>query len=180
MAATKPEGVSHEGGSDGEFSKCTGHPNSENQVADIHSPHFRAQASGETVTVQSSVSVFSSPAAAARDFAIVQTARGQACVTRLLKRSLSKLNSSRLRTGRATFTWATDHIPGTQGSFAIRVILPLHLTERRIIVPVYVDILAFASGPTEITLETLGLPQPVPTATETRLLTVLLRRAESR
>jgi hypothetical protein len=180
MRATKPEGPGRESGSDAEFAKCTGHPNNENQVAGIHSPDFAAQASGETVTVQSSVSVFSSPAAAARDFAIVRTAAGKACVTRMLKRSLGKLNSRRLRIGRPAFTWATSHIPGTQGSFAISIVLPLHLTGHRLTVPAYMDILAFASGPTEVALETFGLPRPVPTATEERLLTLLLQRAESR
>jgi hypothetical protein len=50
----------------------------------------------------------------------------------------------------------------------------------RVKVPFDIDIAGFVVGQVEVTLFAAGLPEPVPTATERRLLALLVSRAEAR
>ncbi len=177
MEVTKPESESPQHGEDAELAKCVGRESEQNQVLDMNSALFRARGNGQYATVQSDVTVFKSQADVKRDFAATQTAAGQACITQFLKRSLSGLRSSRLHSGAPAFTWSTTRIAGTQGSYAVRITVRLHVKRTAAPTHLYTDILVFAYGPAEIGLETFASPRPLPSATEARLLTSLLARA---
>lgn len=177
MEVAKQESEHPTQGGEAELTKCVGRASEQNQVLDMDSALFRAGGSGQVATVQSDVTVFKSQADVKRDFAATQTAVGQACITRFLKRSLGKLGASR-HNGAPAFTWSTTRIMGTQGSYGVRIVVPLHVKRTGASTHLYTDILVFAYGPAEIGLETFDSPRPLPSATEERLLTLLLERAK--
>jgi hypothetical protein len=176
MQTSGQEGEHH---GNGEVARCLGAAHTDS-LAEIRSLSFKSKnASGEGLGVQSEVTVLPSSAAAAREMAAFRTPRVKACVERIVERSLAKARTGRIAKSKPSFTWASADIPGTEGSYAVRVVMPFANNETGISASYYADILAFASGPAVVELVADGAPQPNSSPSEERLLSLLLIRAKS-
>jgi hypothetical protein len=69
-------------------------------------------------------------------------------------------------------------LPGVSESYLRTIAEPL-LRGTRIRLYIYHDIFSFVSGPAEVEMEATGFARPVPSATEERLLLLLLDRAKA-
>ncbi len=69
-------------------------------------------------------------------------------------------------------------LPGVTQSFLRTKVVPL-LRGGRLRIHIYHDVFTFVYGPAEIELEATGFSHPVPSATEQRLLLLLLDRAKA-
>ena len=176
MQTSGQEGEHH---GNGEVARCLGAAHTDS-LAEIRSLSFKSKsASDEILGVQSEVTVLPSAAAAAREIAAIRTPRVKACMEQIVERGLAKARTGRIAKSKPSFTWASADIPGTEGSFAVRVVMPFANNETGISASYYSDILAFASGPAIVELVADGAPQPYPSASEEHLLSLLLSRAKS-
>src|ERR1019366_6931793 len=66
---------------------------------------------------------------------------------------------------------------GVTGSFGLRI--STAIVVRSVRIPFYLDILGFVYGPTEVILQSSGIPVPFPAAAEQHLYTLLLSRAKA-
>ena len=66
---------------------------------------------------------------------------------------------------------------GANGSFGLRLTLPI--SAPGLTVKAYFDFLGFVRGPEEVTLQSIGVGQPFPAATQEHLFGVLVGRASS-
>ena len=71
----------------------------------------------------------------------------------------------------------TPPAPGTNGAFALRVTLPISV--QGVTVQSYFDFLGFVTGSAEVTLQSVGVNEPFPAATQEHLFGVLVQRART-
>ncbi len=178
VPGTHAGGVEREHHGSGDVARCIGLDRPGN-VMEVHSPSFESKEPGEYLGVESEVTVLPSAAAAARVVAAFHSHRTQACIGRIVEHSLSKLNRSRVHLGKPSFTWTFANIPGTEGSYAARFILPITSVKTGISSAYYIDVLGFVSGPAVVELLVASIPQPYSSASEERLLSLLLSRAKA-
>jgi hypothetical protein len=164
-----------------ELARCTGGVSPELRIVNIHSPAFRVASASERGRVRSAVEVMPSAALAARNNAAARSARGRSCLARFLARALPEQSTGPLRHGPVSISSLPNSLPGADGSFGLRLAttaIGRNLRGGQILTRVYTDVFGFVSGPAEINLTATGLPRPVPSATEQRLLSLLFGRAQ--
>jgi hypothetical protein len=151
------------------------------RVAKFHSPTFSSGRAAQAQLVESSVEVWPTPGLAARDTAAYFSSRGRACVLRFSDASSRRLNRQRaggLQHGRPILATVPNPLPGVSESYLRTIAEPL-LRGKRIRLYIYHDIFSFVTGPAEVELEATGFSRPVPSATEERLLSLLLSHAKA-
>ncbi len=177
VPGTQASGIEREHPRDGQLARCIAfaHPGN---IAEIRSPSFESKEPGEYLGVASEVNVLPSSAAAARVVAAFHTHRAQTCIERIVEHSLSKLNTNRVQPGKPSSTWTFANIPGTEGSYAARIVMPISSVRTGISTSYYIDVLGFASGPAVVELLVASIPQPYSSASEEQLFSLLLSRAK--
>jgi hypothetical protein len=116
-----------------------------------------------------------------RNNAAYLSRRGHACFVRSLEASHKQYNEQhpeQLQYGPITVVTVRIALPGVTRSF-LTTIAETRLRNGQLRLRVYHDTFTFISGSAEIELEATGFSQPVPSATEERLLMLLLDRAKS-
>jgi hypothetical protein len=165
--------------SSGELERCVGSANPGQQLIDIGSPTFGQGGALEQSQVSSGVTVLSSAAAAAREFAAIRSARGRACIARFARREFSRESSGSLLYRAIASTALTAPVAGIGESFGLRLTVTLLAPRTGRTFHLYLDFLGFLEGPAEIGLNTSGFTRPVSAATERRLFSTLYRRAQA-
>jgi hypothetical protein len=181
MAMTGPgksEGT-RERRSAGSLARCAGVVSQGQQLVDISSPSFTRGKALEQEQISSGVSVLSSAADAAREFAAIRSARGRACITRFAERELSRESSGLLHYRGIVVTRLTAPLAGIGASFGLRLTATLSSPRTTHRFHLYLDFLGLRDGPAEISLNVSGFSRPVSVATERRLLSTLNARARS-
>jgi hypothetical protein len=153
------------------------HPVVSAPLAEVSSPQFTRELGLVHQSVQSEVTVASSPAAASRELAQIRTRRTRACVSRYFGLLVRSQSHSRERVGPVSLIQRTPPAPGASGSFAWRISVALAV--RRVQVPVYFDVFGFVVDANEVTLFASGLPIPLSPAAEAHLFSLLLERAKA-
>jgi hypothetical protein len=166
-----------------EFARCAGAASPERQVADIQSATFVLGRPIEATRVRSSIEVFPTASLAAHNYAAIRSARGRACLARLLPQAVQSTPTRRARLlGPTTVSFLPSLLPPGQKSFGVRLQTTVIATSslgKQIRLAVFLDAFDLHSGPVEITLQATSTAHPVPAATERRLLSVLYGRAEA-
>jgi len=124
----------------------------------------------------------SSTSSAAQHNAAQISPRGLACIKRFIPVSLAKTNTRRLRYGPVTLTHLPNPLPGVPGSFAVQITTSVIGIPSQIAATpphVYIDVLGFIAGASEINLTATGFPEPVPEEAEQRLISVLYARTQA-
>jgi hypothetical protein len=159
--------------------RCEGATRPGRNLTDSRSPKFSRGTELETEEIRSYVTVLAKGRPAAAEFAPLKSAAVRECVARVLTRRFAAKAVREARWGRFSVSRLAVQAPGADGTIGIRVAATLTLTLSEVSVPIYFDVLGFASGPAAVALSAVSVTQPVPAATEGRLLSLLLARAEA-
>jgi hypothetical protein len=181
MARTAPgksEGA-RERSSSRSLARCAGVMSQGQQLVDISSPSFTRNGALEQEQVSSGVSVLSSAADAAREFAAISSARGRACIARFAEHELSRESSGLLHYRGIVVTRLSAPLSGIGASFGLRLTATLSSPRTTHRFYLYLDFLGFRDGPAEVSLNVSGFSRPVSMTTERRLLSTLNARARS-
>ena len=165
-----------------ELARCDGELNPELRVIDRASPTFTASAEEENEEIHSSVEVLPTQAVAARHNAAQVSPRGLRCIRHFIPASIAKHNTRRLHYGPVTLSHLPNPLPGVAGSFAVEITTSVIGIPSQIAATpphVYIDVLGFISGTSEINLTAVGFPEPVPEEAEQRLVSLLYTRAQA-
>jgi hypothetical protein len=187
MNASKPE---HEGNAPAHLelalAHCDGELNPQLRVLNRVSPTFTASAEGENEgeheEIHSAIEVLPNQTIAAEHNAAQISPRGLQCIRRFIPASLAKSDTRRLHYGPVTLHHLPDPLPGVAGSFAVEITTSVIGVPSQIAATpphVYIDVLGFLSGASEINLDAVGFPEPVPEEAEQRLISLLYARAET-
>jgi hypothetical protein len=166
-----------------EFAHCFGGMSPARAIVRTSSPEFSIPGvpARQAQFEESRVWVWPSPGRAARNYAAYQSSRGRACFMRGLEASRTQLNKQHpegFQHGPPAVSTVPITLPGVQQSFLRTKAVPL-LRGGRLRIHIYHDVFTFILGPAEIELEATGFGHPVPSATEQRLLLLLLGRAKA-
>jgi hypothetical protein len=164
---------------EGQLAQCLGRSSKRKGLVEADSKNFQQETSTSALSASSEVTVLQSPALAARQLALVKSARTRACVSRYFNLLISGLKTPGAKVGKATLTTGTPSAPGTVGSFGWRLTTTITVVKSGAKVPFYLDILGFVQGPAEVTLLTSGLPEPFPASGELGLFSLLVKRAQT-
>lgn len=165
-----------------EFAHCFGGVRPDRWTVKIHSEEFTAGRAAQFQLVQSRVEVWPTPALAARNNATYLSSRGRSCFVHYLEAFHARLNKQRpeqLQYGPLTVATVPNPLPGVSRSF-LRTIAETRLRGRQVRLHIFHDIFTFISGPAEVELEATGFSRPVSSATEERLVLLLLGRAKEK
>jgi hypothetical protein len=162
------------------FARCAGAVNPNRRIVNVKSPTY-VERGGEPTQLKSSVEVMPSATLAARNYAAVRTARGHACLVRVLPLVLGGATARSGGFGPATISFLPDLLPSGEESFGVRVTTSRTtiLAGKQTRVPVYLDIFEILAGPAEVGLSATSLSQPPSSTTERRLLSLLYDRAQA-
>lgn len=127
--------------------------------------------------VSSEVTVEPSAQAALNALAAIRSAHVRGCFSRYLERAFRAEHVSGATVGPVTIQSGTPPAPGTSGGFGWRVTASFGV--RGIKVPLYLDILGFIDGPSEVTLTSSSVLRPFPAEAQQHLFALLLARARA-
>ena len=160
-----------------QLSACDGSVPASGAWAQAQSPSFDQPSSAQAVTsISSSTRILPTTQLVARDLATAEGPRELPCVrkelTTVLEASLGKGNSVSLSGQRAA--------PVIAGTFTLRFTATLDLKQgaTRVKVPLYADVIGFAYGQAEVSLNVVQSGARPSAAFERRLAGVLLARAK--
>jgi hypothetical protein len=163
----------------GELDRCEHASGRAPKPMELNSPRLVRGVELESEEIRSYVAVWLDGRSAAREISRVDSRGVRECVARVLTRRFDDKSVREARWGRVSVSPLAVHAPGTDAALGIRVAATLNLKFSEVTVPIYVDLLAFASGPAAVELSAVSVTQPVPTATEQRLLSLLLGRVQA-
>lgn len=158
-----------------ELEKCAHAAGEAHKLAEAKSDEFKRAVRGLPQEVSSSVSIEQSPAYAEQDLKAIRSPRGQSCIVKLVNSALKAKNLGGAKAGAASISEGTPPAAGTNGAFGIRLDVPI--TVQGVTVQAYFDFLGFVHGSEEVTLQSIGVNQPFPAATQEHLYGELVAHA---
>jgi hypothetical protein len=187
MNASSPE---HEGKAPTRIelalARCDGEQNPTQRVLNRVSPTFISptedEGESEHEEIHSSVEVLPAAAIAARHNRAQISPRGLDCIRHFIPTAFAKSDTRRLRYGPVILQHLPNPLPDVPGSFAVRIATSVLGVPSQIAATpphVYIDILGFLSGASEINLTATGFPEPVGEEAEQHLLTLLYNRTQT-
>ena len=127
------------------------------------------------LSVSSEVTVEPSAQTALGALAAIRSAHVRGCFSRYLERAFRAVPGATV--GPVTSQSGTPPAPGTSGGFGWRVTASFGV--RGIKVPLYLDVLGFVDGPSEVTLLSSSVLRPFPAEAQQHLFALLLARARA-
>jgi hypothetical protein len=162
-----------------EFRACEERGFHARPILETSSPRLKRGRELEAEQFSSTVSVVPDAGAVAREFASMQSATVRECLAQALTRNFSTKAVQEAHWGHFTLSPLPISLPGVSATLGIRATVALNIPYNEVSVPIYVDLLAFAVGHGEVELTAISLTQPVPAATESEILALLLARAKA-
>ncbi|HTY95708.1 MAG TPA: hypothetical protein VMB91_01620 [Solirubrobacteraceae bacterium] len=153
------------------------HPIAQTPLAEASSPEFKREAGIASASVQSEVTVAANRAVAARELAKARSSRTRNCVSHYVELLVHSQSHPGARFGKVSLVQRIPPAPGTDGSFAWRISVPV--TAHGLTLALYFDIFAFVSGANEVTLFVSTVPIPPPAGIESHLFALLLAKAKA-
>ena len=160
-----------------EMLRCAGLGGASKAVVEEGSKSFQLKRSVIQLSVSSEVTVERSRAAALRALAAIRSAHVRGCFSRFLEQLFHGEQLNGATAGAVSIQSGTPPAPGTSGAFGWRVTASFRV--RGIKVPLYLDILGFVAGPSEVTLLSSSILRPFPAEAQQHLFTLLLARARA-
>lgn len=112
-----------------------------------------------------------------RDLTAIRSPRAQACFEHFLDQMVVSSAGGSVQFGQAQIAPLAADAPGMGGSFGYRVTITGSAGTAGPQVTIYADVLGFARKNYEIDLNAIAAGQPIPTATEQHLFSLLATRA---
>lgn len=162
-----------------EASRCEGTASPAARVLDVRSPKFVRGGGLLREAVKSDVEVKLSAVAAQRDAAAIESARGIACITRLLQDALrARMAVAGGLGARLSVQRMVPPLPHGQGvGIRVTVTLTGRSPAGTPSVREYFESLGFVAGPAEVTLTSNAVSHPPSAASQRRLISLLYTRA---
>lgn len=160
-----------------ETARCLGARSSTKALAEGSSESFEHRRGILALSVSSSVTVVTTPATATRELGQTRRGRVRGCLARYLGIVLGGLRRRGLQVGTVSVQEGTP--PAPPGGASVGWRLSATLSDQRLRIPIYLDILGFATGQAEVLLFSSGLPVPFPAEPQQQLYSLLVRRAAS-
>lgn len=155
-----------------ELARCAG--GSGEGLGEMGSEQFQRKVSLVSFSVASGVSFTATPAEAKAELERLRSPRSRACIERYAATVFGRSSFHGL-VGRPRVSSGSPPAPGTSGGFAWRIVAPVSVAGTQ--VPIYIDILGFVYGTSQVTLISSGFPTPLPAQAEEQLYTGLIQRA---
>lgn len=150
----------------------------EHELASASSPSLKRGSQLETEQIGSSVTVYTSEAAAHRELAALKSSSGQACAIGLLrKRFVGKTLSNGGRVTRVDLTPLPAAGPPAGSGVGIRLAMWVAPAHQEASIPAYGDFFAFTRGPAVISYGVISLVQPEPATVDQQIGARLSSRA---
>ena len=162
---------------EGELTRCAGGAARDLQVAEVSSKEFEREDKSGAQNLQSGITIEQTPALAAKELAAVRSERGRTCILHYVTLLFKGQKYEGASVGHVSVSSGSPSAPGTTGGFGLRITTTITL--HHIKIPFYMDFFGFVYGPAEVMLRSFSLPEPLPTATEERLFSLLLQRAKA-
>lgn len=156
---------------------CSGGVSPTKEIVDINSPQFSAGSGLAQRQASSNVTVLPTAADVQQDLKALTSAKGHTCLSSSLNAALTHTGTPGVTFSSGTITTLPVSTAGTDGGFGARV--TVNATAQGLHIPFYVDVFGFAKSSTQVELETFGINKPFPAAEETRLITLLIGRANA-
>jgi hypothetical protein len=160
-----------------EMLSCAGLGGAKQAVLEEGSKSFQLKQGVIDLSVSSEVTVEPTAQTALRALAAIRSAHVRGCFSRYLERAFRAEHVSGATVGPVTIQAGTPPAPGTSGGFGWRVTASFGV--RGIRVPLYLDILGFIDGPSEVTLLSSSVLRPFPAEAQQHLFALLLARARA-
>jgi hypothetical protein len=160
-----------------EMLNCAGLAGAKQAVLEEGSKSFQLKQGVIDLSVSSEVTVEPSARTALSALAAIRSAHVRGCFSRYLERAFRAEHVSGATVGPVTIQAGTPPAPGTSGGFGWRVTASFGV--RGIRVPLYLDILGFVDGPSEVTLLSSSVLRPFPAEAQQHLFALLLARARA-
>jgi hypothetical protein len=160
-----------------QIARCAGIENPPEEVARVRSPSFEQGTPEDQTTFYSAVEALPTAAAIRTQNASFRDPVGFECASRLLSLSLERQSTEEIGITDVTVSRRPNPLPDVPGAFAFRVAATA--VGNGVVIPVYIDALAFLADPVEVNLLATGTPDPPSAAEEKRLLEILRSRAGS-
>jgi hypothetical protein len=160
--------------------RCYGDLGPRYGVAKVDSAKFESVTGAEHVEIYSNVVVMPTAALAAKNNAVNASPRAYSCAERFLPQTLARESGPRVHFGRFKLTRIPVPLHGGYGlDLAVSILgvpAAIEATPPRL----YTDAFAFLAGRAEIALVTTAFPRPAPAVMESRIVSLLYRRATAR
>ncbi|MGD1051560.1 MAG: hypothetical protein ABR947_10850 [Solirubrobacteraceae bacterium] len=160
------------------LTKCAGGVPDSEAFANTQSDNFVS--TNQSLTISSGTEILPTTALVAKDFAAIERPHALTCVLDLLG---ATLRASLPKTDRATSTIARipSVVPSIAESEAIRLEIVVHVPKGKstVDVPIYSDVIGFAYGQAEISMNVQQTLTPPSASLERRLAALLLARAQA-
>jgi hypothetical protein len=156
---------------------CAGLTGQTKGVYEESSKSFELKHDVIDLSVSSEVSIAASAADAQRALGAIRSAHVRECFSQFLQKVFQNERIKGATVGHVSIQTGTPPAPGTSGGFGWRVTADFDV--HGIAVPVYLDILGFVIGPSQVTLTSTGILRPFPAEAEQHLFTLLLARARA-
>ena len=154
---------------------CAGSVPFDRVVVSLDSPDFDRGHGLTAVHLDSSVSVLPNAELVRRDLAAVRSERAERCYVRLLARDLRRSAEKGATIGRIRVVRLQPPQQGTDGSFGYAV--RFQVIDPGVTIPVYADVLGFATDQIEVSIDLTSVRRPVSTSLEARVYRLLVDRA---
>jgi hypothetical protein len=149
------------------------------KVAQVASPKLVRGSELEKEEIASGVTVRPDAQATMREVSLLRSRSTRECVARAFTRRFAGMRVGEAHYGRFSISLLPVQAPGADAAVAWRIQTSVNFTLSEVSVPIYIDVLGFTDGPAEVYLSAISATQPVPSATEQRLLSLLLSRAQA-
>ena len=156
---------------------CAGLSGKTSGVYEEGSKSFELKHDVIDLSVSSEVSVAASAADAQHALGAIRSAHVRECFSHFLQKVFQSERIKGATVSHVSIQAGTPPAPGTSGGFGWRVTADFDV--RGITVPVYLDILGFVVGPSQVTLTSTGILRPFPAEAQQHLFTLLLARAKA-
>ncbi len=160
-----------------QLATCAGGTSPSQEIVDINSPQFSAGSGLTQKQASSNVTVQPSSADVQQNLKALTSAKGHTCLVQSLNTLIAHTSQPGVTFSSGSITTLPIATSGTDGGFGARI--TINATAQGLHIPFYADVFGFAKGSTEVELETLGISAPFPAAEESRLVTLLVGRADA-
>jgi len=144
------------------------------------SPKLKRGSGLETEQIGSTVTVLGDASGVKREFSQLGRPAVLECIAQTLTHNFAEKSVREAHWGSFTVSRLPVKAVGASATVGAQIAATLNFSLNEVSVPIYFDVLAFATGSTEVSLSAASVTQPVPGTTEQELLALLLARADAR
>jgi hypothetical protein len=159
-----------------EEARCANAPDPRLALTEVNSENFKRTGPAGNEELSSTVIVMPTTALAARSLAAIRSARGEMCLEHSLNKKLAESKHKGITYSPIAIVEIPAQVVGVPGGFGFHISTDVSGSSGGFAV-LYIDVLGFVDGRTEVTLTATSTSHTVAPTTEQHLLSLLHKRA---